>query len=182
MITYQIRVEGLNTGKRISNIGKFREYVSKAMVAIGASGVRNITHRIMQQDWKNAPRRLQRSIRFEAEDWSVKIYADPDIAPHAVYQEYGVEEHTMRYLLHANAPIPIKIGSALIYRWATERLMGVPHRMQDPHSGLIMQATGWVHPGYEGKYFFRDGVKDTAEEATNRLRALVIKVVRGESY
>ena len=181
MITYNIKVEGLATGKNISNIGKFRAYVQKAMVAIGATGVRNITHRIMQQDWKNSPRRLQRSIRFEAGDWSVKIFADPDIAPHAVYQEYGVEEHTMRYLTSATRPIPIRIGTALIYRWATERLMGVPHRIQDPQSGLIMQATGWVHPGYEGKYFFRDGVKDTAEEATTRLRALVIKVVRGES-
>jgi len=181
MITYNIKVEGLNSGKHISNINKFREYVQKAMAAIGAAGVKNITHRIMQQDWKNSPKRLQRSVRFEAHDWSVSIFADPDIAPHAVYQEYGVEEHTMRYLEKATSPIPIRIGNALIYRWAREKQMGVPHQIQDPHSGLIMQATGWVHPGYEGKYFFRDGVRDTVDEATTKLRALVIKVVRGES-
>lgn len=179
MLTYDIDVVGFNASKRI-DIDKFRAYISKAMTAIGGAGVRNINSRIMACDWKNSPRTINRSISFDAKDWQVTIYSNPHISPHAIYQEEGVERHEMRYLLKASSSIPLKVGKAKVYRWATERWIGVPHTFVDPHSGLVMNASGWVHPGYPGKYFFRDGIKDTMIEATNKLKGLVIKVARGE--
>ena len=38
-------------------------------------------------------------------------------------------------------------------------------------------ATGWIHPGYEGKRFFRKGIVATMEEAQKRLRGLVFKLI-----
>lgn len=180
MITYDVDVVGLNTTRRVTDIDKFRRYISKAMTAIGASGVKNINARINACNWKKHPRTIPRSIDFNAKDWEVTIYSDPAISPHAIYQEEGVREHEMRYLLGATRPIPLEIGRVTIFRWATERWMGVPHPFVDPKSGLVMHATGWVHPGYEGKHFFRDGIKDTMIEATNKLKGIVIRVARGE--
>jgi hypothetical protein len=177
---YNIEFVGTNSSDNIIDPNKFKRYIRTAMGAIGASAVQNVNRRINEQEWKHQPRTLGRAIRYEASDWGVSIYSDDRIAPHARYQEEGVERHEMRYLLQATSSIPLRIGNVTIFRWATENWMGIPHRFVDPHSGLVMQATGWIHPGYPGKHYFRDGIKDTIREASQRLRGLVIKVARGE--
>ena len=151
------------------------------MNAIGVSGSRNVIRRIQEADWKKPPRTIPRAVGYRAEDFSCLIFIDSNIAPHAIYQEHGVKPHVMRYLLNATSPIPLQIGRAKIFRWATERWMGIPHQFIDPHSGMVMTASGWQHPGYPGKYFFRQGIKDTMIEVTERLQGIVIRVARGES-
>lgn len=180
MISYQIEFVGTNASDNLQDTKKFVSFIRKSMTAIGVSAVRNIHQQIAQKDWKHHPRTLGRAIRYEVDDWSVTIYSDDAIAPHAIYQEEGVERHEMRYLLRATSSIPLKIGKAQIFRWATEKWMGVPHPFVDPKSGMVMQASGWVNPGYPGKHYFRDGIADTISEVTERFRGMVIRVARGE--
>lgn len=180
MITYTIEFVGTTAGDNIANASKFKQFISRAMVAIGTSAVRNIHDQIAQKEWKHRPRTLGRAIRYEATEYDVTIYSDDAIAPHAIYQEEGVDRHEMRYLLHATSPIPLRIGKVTIFRWATERWMGVPHDFVDPKSGMVMQASGWVNPGYPGKYYFRDGISETVREASERLKNVVIRVAQGE--
>jgi len=180
MISYTMEFVGTTELDNIQDAKKFVAFVRKGMTGIGVSAVRNINNQIAQKEWKRRPRTLGRAIRYEVDDWGVTIYSDNAIAPHAIYQEEGVERHEMRYLLHATSSIPLKIGKAQIFRWATEKWMGVPHPFVDPKSGMVMQASGWIHPGYRGKYYFRDGISDTIAEFTERFRGLVIRVARGE--
>lgn len=186
MYTYKIEVIGTNASKNITDISRFEQYVSKLMSAIGQAAVKNIRARMMEKEWKRKPVLIQRALGWRSDTWWVDIFIDPTIAPHAVYQEYGVEEHVMRYLLKATCPIPRTLGrgkgAATIYRWATEKWMGVPHSFVEPFSGMVMEATGWVHPGYPAKNFFTEGIVDTIKEAVERSKALVLRIARQEMF
>lgn len=177
---YTIEVVGTNAIKNLGDVSKFKNYVKKVMTAIGPTAVKNIQASIMRQEWKSAPRVLPKAVHYRIGDWYIEIFIDPNIAPFAIYQEEGVRTHEMRYLLRATSSIPLPVGRATVYRWATEKNMGRPHTYIDPKSGLVKMATGWIHPGYPGKYFFRDGIKDTLKEVIERQRYLVLKVARGE--
>lgn len=110
------------------------------------------------------------------------VYVDRKIAPYAVYVERGVKTHVMRYLLKAKRPIPVpsqKTGN-IKFRWATEKWMGRPHIIQldeDEGGGLYM-TKGWTHPGYAGRYFFREGVKSGIASARAHLKRKWIFRVR----
>lgn len=184
MVTYNVEVVGTNVSQNITDMGKFERYVQKLLGVIGASAQRHIRERIDENEWKRAPVMLRRATRYKVEPWAVEIFMDENIAPHAIYQEEGVRRHEMRYLLNATRPIPIGLGrgrkAVTLFRWATERWIGIPHTYVDPFSGMVREATGWVHPGYPGKYFFQRGIQDTMTEAAERARGLVFRVARGE--
>lgn len=182
-IRYDISVVGTKYTEAFTSKDQWLHYLGKVWAALGPEAVRNIQSEIGQKKFKNSIGRLQRSVTWESSDWSMIVYMDPAIAPHAIYQEKGVHRHEMRYLLTATRPIPIPTGETYktdpggkyprtVFRWATEKWMGVPHPFED-HRGRTRMATGWVHPGYEGKYFFRDGIKHTLEVASERIKGLV---------
>lgn len=137
---------------------------------------------------------------------------EPGRHNYAVNQEYGVERHEMRYLLKAKRPIPLMIGSytrgknvmgVMIFRKATERWMGVEHVVNSPTQAITgkraknrllrpikpiswehppYQATGWVHPGFPGKFFFRDGVREAMNDINKNIEGITLRVANSDPY
>jgi hypothetical protein len=150
--------------------------------------------------------------RVEGDSVTVRTgEATPGKYNYAVAQELGVERHEMRYLLKSKRPIPLMIGKfnnsskqmgVMIFRTATERWMGVPHTVNGPTVAKIgrlingrlvkpktklwehqpYDATGWVHPGFPGKFFFRDGIKKAMVEVTRQMKGLTLRVAYADPY
>ena len=187
-VTYTVEVVGTRVAERMKDEQAWVRYLRAAWQAIGTSAVKNIQEQIAGISWKNPTGRFARAVAWEAQDYSLIVYMDPNIAPHAIYQELGVKTHIMRYLLNATGPIPIPTGEnymtdpkgkypRTVFRTALEKWMGVPHPYVD-HRGQTRMATGWVHPGYEGKKFFEKGIIATMEETQRHLRGLVFKLIK----
>lgn len=182
-VRYDVKIVGTKFMEHFKSKEQWTDYLGKVWAAIGPEAVRNVQSEIGAIAWKNPTGRLANACNWEAQDWSMMVYMDPMIAPHAIYQEMGVRRHEMRYLLTATRPIPVPTGESsktdpagkyprVVFRWAMEKWMGVPHPFTDQR-GQTRMATGWVHPGYEGKRFFREGIKKTVEYAATRIKGLV---------
>jgi hypothetical protein len=179
-VTYRVEIAGTNLLDKFTSKDQWAKYVGKVWSVLGPTAVRNILNEINQVQWRHATGNLQRAVAWQSGTWSMVVYMDPAVAPYAIYQEVGVHEHVMRYLLTATRPIPLPVGRRPpTYRWATERWMGVPHPFVDDEGNQRM-ATGWTHPGYEGKFYFRRGIERTLEEASSRLRGLVFRMTQEE--
>jgi hypothetical protein len=185
-VAYNVEVVGVKGTENIKSEEMWRAYIAKTWETIGPLAVKNIQTEIGNVKWKKANGSFPRAVSWRADKYKMIVFMDPAIAPHAVYQEIGVHEHTMLYLLTATRPIPVPTGESYltdpkkkyprtVFRWATQRWMGVPHPYTDQR-GVQRMATGWVHPGYEGKRFFRKGIDATLEEATRHLKLLVFKL------
>lgn len=181
-VGYKVEVVGTKAAEAIKSEEEWVRYLRAAWKAIGESTVGHIQERINAIPFKKATGRLQRAVAWSATDYALLVYMDPNIAPYAAYQEFGVHEHVMFYLLFAKGPIPIPTGEkaggkypTVVFRTALMKWMGVPHQYTDQR-GRTRWATGWIHPGYRGKRFFRSGVKDGLKEATEHLTGLVFKL------
>lgn len=157
MMHTTLEIVGLKEGVRVIDPDKFMLLIERFLAASAKTCHREIQNRLGQVEFKHSKGRIQRALRYEVgDDWSA-VFMDERIAPHARHVEHGVKPHTMRYLLKATRPIPVGVGNVTLFRWATEKWMGTPHPMVDPTSGLVFMTKGWQHPGYAGKYYFRDG-------------------------
>lgn len=184
-VGYSIEVVGTRVADLVKDEKQWLKYLGAAWKAIGESTVKHVQDEISLVRFKNSTGRLQRAVAWESSDYSLIVYMDPLIAPHAAYQEFGVRPHVMRYLLGRTVPIPTgeKSGgkyATTVLRTATNRWMGVPHPYVDQR-GQPRMATGWMHPGYEGKKFFRKGVDATLEEATKHIKGLAFKLTEMKS-
>ena len=169
---------------------------------IGMKSVTSIQNEIRNRKWKSGtPASLINSTKFVVGKNTVEVRVDKSFA---IYQERGVRRHEMRYLLNAKGPIPLMIKGgnvgrghgALIFRRATEKWMGVEHVVNGPTPALVGKlkagritkpkkelvnhapylATGWVNPGYPGKFFFRDGIKNAAYDITREIKGITLRV------
>jgi hypothetical protein len=185
-VQYHIDVVGTRFSEAFANEDEWVKHLRAVWEAIGNASLRNILDEINAASWKNPTGRLQRAVAWEAEDYAMIVYMDPSVAPHAIYQEFGVQAHVMRYLLNATGPIPVPTGETYltdpkgkyprtVFRKATERWMGVPHPYTDQR-GVMRMASGWQHPGYEGKRYFRKGIERTLEEAQDHLKTVVLRM------
>lgn len=176
MIATTLEIVGTKDSVVVRDTEKFLLLVDRILAAAAKTTYREIDRRLAQETFKHTTGRIHRALRWEAsEGWSA-VFMDEKIAPHAPYIEEGVESHTMRYLLKATRPIPIPVGNTTVFRRATEKWMGRPHPMVDPVSGLVFMTKGWIHSGFEGRHFFREGTKTAIEEVSTKLGRFIFKV------
>lgn len=175
---YDVQIVGSDFEDRvINNPEKFKRGLNKLVRAMAVLAYESVSEKLRNTPFKKSTGRIQQALRWDSGEFWSAVYMDDRIAPHAVYQERGVQKHTMRYLLKATAPIPIPVGNVTIHRWATEKWMGRPHPAVDPHSGLVFMTKGWIHPGYEGHFFMRDGVREAVEKMSERMPEFVFRIM-----
>jgi hypothetical protein len=155
---------------------RFLTYLNKLLRAMAIETYNRTSDRLAEVDFKNSTGRIHQALGWHSGDGWAAVSMDDTIAPHAVHVERGVRPHTMRYLLKAKGPLPIKVGKALIFRKATEKWMDRPHRLVDPVSGLVHMSKGWRHPGYEGKHFMLNGLRDAVDTFDDRVEHLVFRI------
>ena len=107
------------------------------------------------------------------------VYVDMDKktgAPYLFYQEKGVHEHKMTYLIDAvskgtygknkgdRSAIPIKLpDGTTIFRW--------------PNKDRIMAGDQFYHTGYDGKFFYRSGIERTMEEMKAKYKEISFRMI-----
>jgi len=155
--------------------------VEATLRVIGADAVKEIQERLAQANFKDSKGGIQRALGWEVDGATLTVSVDERVAPYAKYQESGVRRHEMRYLLKSTRPIPVKGGpGCVVFRWAKEEDMGREHLYKDEcHGGAMAMASGWVHPGYEGKHFFRDGINAVVARMPSYSKALSLRVAVG---
>ncbi len=182
-VGYGVEIVGSDIDEIMSSDPKkLTRYLNQLLKAMAKETYEKVSARLRAIPFKNATGTLQQALRWDSGDGWAAVYMDDRIAPYAQYVETGVRPHTMRYLLKATSPIPVAVGSATLFRWATEKWMGRPHTIVDPKSGLVMMTKGWQHPGYEGHYFMRDGVREAVEVIDEKTEHFVFRIfTMGES-
>lgn len=173
---YGVQIVGTNALDVMTDPDKLERYITKLLEATAKTIYEKVQQKIGQVRFKNSTGTINRALRWESGDGWAAVFMDDAIAPYAVNVERGVRPHTMRYLLKATSAIPLQIGTAKIFRRATEKWMGRPHPSVDPHSGLVFMTKGWQHPGYEGKFFMRDGFLEAVQEAQQRAPMFVFRL------
>jgi len=163
---YSVRFGEIKGIKNLATRQVWERQLPKVLNQIGLLVQREVIKKLNTASFKNSAGLIQKSIKFrvDLEKSRVIIYSDPSVAPYAKYQESGVKRHQMRYLLKAVRAIPLEFADVkgITFRRATEK---------------SMQDGRWVHPGYEGKHFFRDGVKEAVKLVQERLKSLVVSIV-----
>jgi len=153
--------------KNLQQREAWQRNLPKFLNQLGLLVQKEIIKKLNSTRFKHQTGTIQNSIKFKAqpEKNRVIIYADIGVAPHAVYQERGVQKHQMVYLSTAVRPIPLAGKPGTTWRWASKK---------------SMDEGKWVHPGYPGKFFFRDGVMSAIKLMNQQLKRLVINVVSGQ--
>ena len=193
-VGYDIEVVGGNLQGFLGDESKLRQLASAFIRGIVSTTYESIQRRLDEIAANKKPTdptrppmkttgRLNTALRFSVSDLEGAIWMDQTIAPHAPYVERGVHRHEMRYLLNAKAPIPIPIGGKrVLFRRATEKWMGRPHPVweYDEKAQLPVQhmTAGWIHPGYSGRWYFRDGAIDGIRTAMERQKRFVVRVAQ----
>ena len=182
-VGYGVEIVGSNLDEVMENDPeKFIRYLNALLKAMAKETYEHVSANLAAIPFKKPTGTLQHALRWDSGDGWAAVYMDDRIAPYAPHVETGVHPHTMRYLLKATSAIPVQVGSATLFRWATEKWMGRPHTIVDPVSGLVHMSKGWQHPGYEGRYFMRDGVRDAVKVIDERTENFVFRIfTMGES-
>jgi len=175
--SYKVEIAGTKALDVVTDREQLRTLMMKLLEATGKLAYENVQSNINMETFKHSEGRLHRGLKWEKKDNAVYVYFDDRVAPHAVYQEKGVRPHTMRYLLQADSPIPIQVGNVTLFRWATEKWMERPHPLVDPKSGLVFMTKGWQHPGYEGRWFMREGFRDAVRAMSERAPRFVFRMI-----
>ncbi len=173
---YGVEIVGSNLDQAIEDPMAMERYLNKLLRATAKEIYNRVGSKLEAIDFKNPSGAIQNALKWDSGDGWAAVYMEDSIAPYAQYVETGVKAHTMRYLLKAESAIPIKVGNATIQRRATEKWMGRPHPIVDPVSGMVMMTKGWMHPGYEGHYFMRDGVEEAVQIADEKTENFVFRV------
>jgi hypothetical protein len=176
---YSIEAVGIRGSPHLMDAEVWKRYLEESLKALAKEAESQVRASLSVQSFKYTTGRIQRAIYWKQEGLSAEVGIDVRIAAHAWWVERGVKEHEMRYLIGAKRSIPLPFGpkNKTIYRIATEKWMGVPRTIEDAATGADIMTKGWIHPGYEGKFFFRKGIMKAMEIATQQNRGLVWRVL-----
>lgn len=176
MPMYEISLVGADQQGFRGTADRLQKQMNRIMQKVTEEAYTFVMTELQIQQFKKSTGNINRAVGYSWDETSGEgsVYVDTKIAPYAICVERGVKTHVMRYLLKAKRPIPVpsqKTGN-IKFRWATEKWMGRPHliELDEDEGGGWYMTKGWTHPGYEGRHFFRQGIKSGVASARSHLR------------
>jgi hypothetical protein len=64
-----------------------------------------------------------------------------------------------------------------VFRFVKAEMIGVPHIYKDQCTGEFRLASGWVHPGYSGHWYFKYAIYRILGRLDTYSKALVFRMV-----
>ena len=189
---YEIDIVGTNLPLRIAQSSILERELRGMLFEVG-----NIIRRKIQDKMNGYPFKHSQgamagavTIKINPEKLEVVIYNDLRRAPYAVYQEYGVRETPMVWLIGKTIPYKI-IDGRFVYAGGKGRgpsLYGDKGvrfvRITAQSIGRINPHTGkpsWTNPGYPGKFFYRDGLVESLIQIRQRFSRFTFRVIALEA-
>jgi hypothetical protein len=112
----------------------------------------------------------------------VMVYNEKSLAPYAIWQEKGVQKQKMTWLIGKTIPYKI-INGHFVFAGRNS-----PYFLKDKNVSFakitaasfnrINPVTGkpsWEHPGYPGKYFYRDGLRESLPGIREQLKGFTLR-------
>lgn len=184
---YEVEIIGIDN-LHITKIAQtdyiLNELKNTVLPEIGNIIRKYIQDRISKYEFKNSKGNMYRAVTVEVDrdNLEVIIYNDYRIAPHAIWQEKGVRKHKMEYLEGKTIPYVIINGKFMFAGKGSSSFMQPGTRfakITKESFNKINPSTGkpkWEHPGYPGKFLYRDGLKDAISEIEQRFNMFTFKI------
>ena len=187
---YTVEIVGSQLPLKIAQSSVLENFIlTKLLPEIGHIIQKHVMDKIKNYPFKNSNGRLLGAVRMRVvpEQWMVEVYNDKALAPWAIWQEKGVHEHQMRYLLNHHNPntIPYVVkGVRFLFAGRNSKKWGAKGvRFATITSASFDQISKWsgrpkwTHPGYPGKFFYRDGLVEALDEIRGKFKRFTFRVV-----
>ena len=122
-------------------------------------------------------------MRLDKEHLEVTIYNESSLAPYAIWQEKGVHKQKMTWLIGKTIPYKIVNGhfmfagknSPFFLRDKNVKFAKITAESFN-RTNPVTGKPSWEHPGYPGKFFYRDGLRECLPEIKAQLRGFTLRV------
>ncbi len=181
---YKISLVG-TTLDNLSDTEKWKRVIQKMLTNIGLTVQQEIIALMQSGIFKDPSSRGAQNIkmRVDPEAMRVSVFTTDD-AHYLFFQEHGVERQPMAWLLYDR--IKKKIPFVIIgekFHWAgygSEHFANPDKRFAKVTQEKL-NAGKWWQPGYEGKFFFKEGIERAMVQLDDVLKGrFAIEVAREE--
>lgn len=183
---YEVEIVGTSLPQKIASTNALiDEYRNKVLDQIGNLVRKKIQDKINSFNFKHgSPETLMRAVKIKVDkrNLEVIIYNDNRIAPHAIYQEKGVFAHKMDYLKGKVIPF-VSINNHFVFAGRGSPYYNAKDKKFVKVTEKSLAIPGkWFNPGYAGRYFYRDGLKEAVQEIAQHLKHFTFRVSSGEIF
>lgn len=189
-VSYNVSIVGANNSTKIGQGRYIENYLLQVLLPeIGNIIHRHITEKIRSYPFRNQQGKMLNAvkIRIIPNELAVEVYNEQSLAPWAIWQEIGVKKQKMLCLINKKNPntIPYVIRDGHFeFAGRNSRFWGAPDvrfaKINTASFDKISSFTGkpkWEHPGYPGKFFYRDGLIESLAECRQKFREFTFRIV-----
>lgn len=185
---YSMEIVGSNQPQRIASGDNMRRYLAeKVMPFIGLTIQNKIRDKINRYNFKSGTGSVKMreavKMKLDKQHLEVTVYNDRSLAPYAIWQEKGVHKQKMTWLIGKTIPYKI-INGHFVFAGKNS-----PFFLKDKNvkfakitaesfnrTNPVTGKPSWEHPGYPGKFFYRDGLRESLPEIRAQLRGFTLRV------
>lgn len=183
---YEIEIVGTSLPQKIAESDAIiQEFKDKILEQIANTVRKRIQDKINAYNFKRgSAANLMRAVMIEINkgELEVIIYNDDRIAPYAKYQEKGVTAHKMTYLKGKIIPFAI-VNNQFRFAGRGSPYYNAPNKRFVKVTEKSLSVPGkWFNPGYAGRYFYRDGMKEAITEIAQHLKHFTFRISSGEVF
>lgn len=181
---YEVEIVGLSnlfTAKIAHTNALIDDFKDNVMPEMANVIRRKIQERISAAKFKGSRGDIYRAVtvQIDRENLEIIVYNDERIAPYTRYQEEGVHQHKMTYLIGATIPYKIVNGKFVYSRYGSgktqfAKVTEASFNRTNPRTGR----PSWEHPGYKGKYFYRNGLKDSLKFLASQMEGITFRIAK----
>ena len=185
---YSLEIVGSNQPTKIAHGDAMKRYlVEKALPFIGLTIQNRIKDKINRYQFKKgtgSPKMREAvKMQVDAHNMEVTVYNERSLAPYAIWQEKGVHKQKMTWLIGKTIPYKM-INGKFVFAGRNSRFF-----MKDKDTRFakitaesfnrtnpVTGKPSWEHPGYPGKWFYRDGLKESIPQIREQLKGFTLRV------
>jgi hypothetical protein len=120
-------------------------------------------------------------VEVNKNELEVIIYNDDRIAKYTKYVEEGVHAHKMTYLQGKIIPF-VMINGKFTFAGRNSKFYGDRDKKFVKVTANSIARGKWFNPGYPGKFYYRDGLKEAIVNIQKRLKIFTFRISTGEVF
>ena len=182
---YQVQMVGSDLPVRLGDFTRIRRFLAETVLPqIGNVVRQKIQDKMRAYPFKHTNGNMMHavSVRVDPAKLEVVIFNDNTRAPYAIYQEEGVPKQKMTWLIGKTIPYKI-VGGRFVFAGRGSRLFGTSGvqfaKITANTFNKVNPVTGkpsWENPGYPGKYFYRDGLRESLGEIQGHFKHFTFRM------
>lgn len=185
---YSMEIVGTNRPSKIASGNNMKNYLGeKVLPFIGLVIQNKIKDKLNRYQFKKgtgSPRmRDAVKMKVDRDKLEVTIFNEKSQAPYAIWQEKGVHKQKMTWLIGKTIPYKI-INGHFVFAGRNSRFFLKDKNVKFAkitaesfnRTNPVTGKPSWEHPGYPGKFFYRDGLKESLSEIKEQLKGFTLRV------